>query len=126
MRRLGFCALLLAVLASALAMSAQAPAPRIVAVARAPRPAAPPPSAAPDVFKDYCFECHGTDKPKGDLSLERLVGEASPTSVGANWQDWEKVVEVLESGRRPPHEGTLFSTAPVHTTASALFALPPE
>ena len=118
MRGLGFCTLLSAVLASAIAMSAQAPASRIVAVSSSPRRAAPAPAAAPEVFKDYCFECHGTDKPKGDLSLERLTGDPSPTSVGTNWKDWEKVVEVLESGRMPPDEATLFPSDAERKTAA--------
>ena len=76
------------------------------------------PAPAPDVFKDYCFECHGTDKPKGDISLERLVGDPTPTSVGANWQDWEKIVDVLETGRMPPDEATLFPTDTERKTAA--------
>jgi len=90
----------------------------MLAMASARPHATPAPSAAPDVFKDYCFECHGTDKPKGDISLERLVENPSPTSVGNNWQDWEKVVDVLESGRMPPDEATLFPTDTERKTAA--------
>ena len=119
MKRLGFCAVLLFGLASFAVMSAQppstrrmssqtpaptSPAPRIAMAASHP----PAPSAPPQVFQDYCFECHGTDQPKGDLSIERLLAQPSSESVGANWQDWEKVAEMLEKGSMPPKEATLF------------------
>jgi mono/diheme cytochrome c family protein len=120
MKGLGFCALLSAVLASAIAMSASSPASRKASASSPPaaRPAASAPAAAPEVFKEYCFECHGAEKPKGHISLERLVDDPSPTSVGTNWQDWEKVVEVLESGRMPPDEATLFPNDAERKTAA--------
>jgi len=119
MKRLGFCAVLLFGLASFAVMSAQPPSTRRMSsqtpapTSPAPRIAmaashAPAPSAPPQVFQDYCFECHGTDQPKGDLSIERLLAQPSSESVGANWQDWEKVAEMLEKGSMPPKEATLF------------------
>jgi Protein of unknown function (DUF1592)/Protein of unknown function (DUF1588)/Protein of unknown function (DUF1587)/Protein of unknown function (DUF1595)/Protein of unknown function (DUF1585)/Planctomycete cytochrome C len=74
----------------------------------APPRARRPSAAPPDVFKEYCFECHGTDKPKADLSIERLVAQPSLTTVGANWLDWERVADMIESGKMPPDEATLF------------------
>jgi len=110
MKRLGFyaCLLLVAALtAPSLRTSAQAPAPTSVAVSRIPaRPTVP--SAPADTFKEYCFECHGTDKPKAELSIERLVAQSSRTSMGESWQAWERIVEKLESGEMPPKEATLF------------------
>jgi mono/diheme cytochrome c family protein len=116
MKRLEFCAVLLFALASILSATSPAPTTPVDAKAtgsaRATRVArrATVAPAAPEVFKEYCFECHGTDKPKADLSIERLAGTPSPTSVGANWQDWERVADMLESGKMPPKEATLFPT----------------
>jgi hypothetical protein len=68
---------------------------------------------------DYCFECHGTKDPKGHLSIERLVADTAPASVGTNWQDWERIADMLESGKMPPKEATLFPTDTERTAASA-------
>jgi len=131
MKRLGFCAVVAVAVAlrpSPLTslMSAQASPngapPRTASrasVARlTPAPVHTPTSAAPQVFEDYCFECHGADDPKGDLSIERLVGAAERTSVGRNWQDWERIAEMLESGKMPPKEATLFPTDAERTAAT--------
>ena len=69
--------------------------------------------------KSTCFECHGTDKPKADLSIERLSGDPSSKAVGANWQDWERVADMLESGKMPPKEATLFPTDGERATATS-------
>ena len=118
MKRLGFCSAVLLALASMMSAHSGAPVSRGIPSAPTPTPTrvAPVPDhtraapAPPGVFEDYCFECHGTDKPKADLSIERLLSRASPASVGANWQDWERVADMLESGRMPPKEATLFPT----------------
>ena len=103
-------------------LSAQGPARRTAANPPLPRgrmvpasahtrpshPAVPP--APIGTFQDYCFECHGSDEPKADLSIERLLVNASSDAVGANWQDWERVADMLESGKMPPKEATLFPT----------------
>ena len=109
MKRLGFCAVLLLVLASLLT-SAQSPAYTTAGPAAPPRHRAE--TAAPSqVFQDYCFECHGTKEPAADLSIERLIAQPSRTSVGARWQDWERIAEMLEGGKMPPpDEATVFPT----------------
>src|SRR5919108_1044940 len=118
MKRLGFGAALTLVLASL--MSAQSPAPTTAVVRRATPSKAPlAASPAPQVFADYCYECHGTDRPKADLSIERLVSQSSRTSVGANWQDWERVADMLESGKMPPKEATLFPTDDERSAAAS-------
>ena len=118
MKRLGFSSALLLALASLMsarpaglpAAGAAPPSPHARASA-ATAPRHPRVAPAPtQIFEDYCFECHGTDKPKADLSIERLVGQPSPASVGANWQDWERVADMLASGKMPPKEATLFPT----------------
>ncbi|MEA2631636.1 MAG: hypothetical protein QOE66_1855, partial [Chloroflexota bacterium] len=47
----------------------------------------------------YCLECHGKDKPKGDLDLD-----AYPTmeAVAGDAGRWEIVLEQLETGAMPP------------------------
>src|SRR4051794_11928671 len=49
--------------------------------------------------RTYCLECHGHDKPKGDLDLS-----AYPTAgaVAGDLGRWEDVLEQLESGAMPP------------------------
>ncbi len=102
MKRLGFSSALLWVLATI--VSAQA-GPQRSSATGLPRLA--PPAGAPvgldnrppDTFRKYCFECHGTKNPKGGLSLEALTAQPS---VGAKWEDWEKVAEMLETSQMPP------------------------
>ena len=133
MKRLGFCAVALLALTSSPTRSPLA-APGRAALPRAspvrhdhdpsilPLPAhapSPRPSSAPQVFEDYCFECHGAKDPKGHLSIERLVADTARASVGTNWQDWERIADMLESGKMPPKEATLFPTDTERTAASA-------
>ena len=104
MKRLGFGALLLMALASMI--SAQAPLTRTAG----PPTASGVASAPRQTFTDYCVECHGLDKPKADLNIERLLTELSPTSVAENWQHWERIAEALEDGAMPPEDATRFPT----------------
>jgi mono/diheme cytochrome c family protein len=122
MKRLGFCAALLFVLASFL--SAQSPVRRsatgpAAGTAAPPAPLRPVPTAS-QLFQEYCFECHGTKDPAADLSIERLIGQSATTSVGARWQDWERVVEMLESGKMPPpDDATVFPSDEERAAAAA-------
>ena len=107
MTRLVSCAAL--VFAGASMMAAQAPGSRMAAQATAPRRAAAPstPSSTfqpPQTFQTYCFECHGGDKKKGDVSIERLIKLSAESSVGAYWEEWNKVADLLESGEMPPKD----------------------
>jgi mono/diheme cytochrome c family protein len=116
MKRLGFCSALLLALAAMTSAHSAAPPVRAAAVVPARVRAVPAhtPSAstaapmAPSTFEDYCVECHGADKPKANLNLEKLLARPTADSVGANWKDWERVAEMLESGAMPPKEATLF------------------
>ena len=67
--------------------------PRIAMAASHP----PAPSAPPQVFQDYCFECHGTDKPKGDLE-HRAPARAAVVGVG------RRQLAGLGKGRRDARE----------------------
>jgi Protein of unknown function (DUF1587)/Planctomycete cytochrome C len=101
-------------------LSAQAPAstPRRAAATPALRPAhTPRPSAVPPgTFQKYCFECHGTKKPEAGLSIEKLV---TGFSIGAHWQQWEKVAEMLETGLMPPIDAEEFPSDPERAATAA-------
>ncbi len=47
----------------------------------------------------YCLECHGKEKPKGDLDLSPYT---SAESVAQDFPRWELVLERLEAGEMPP------------------------
>ncbi len=96
MTRLGFCTAL--VLAGASIVAAQAPAPQRANAA----PTRPHAFRPPETFEKYCFECHGASKKKGGVSLDRLIRQSSQSSVGAYWDDWNKVADMLETGQMPP------------------------
>lgn len=102
MKRLGFSAALLFVLAPVLSSMMSAQAPRVQAPVPKPAVVVPTP---PQTFQKYCFECHGTKNPEAGLSIEGLVRQPD---VGVNSDDWERVVGMLEAGLMPPAEATQF------------------
>jgi len=60
--------------------------------------------SVPETFKTYCFECHGGEKHKGDVSIERLIEQSSALSVGDYWDLWDKVAEKIETKEMPPED----------------------
>jgi hypothetical protein len=50
-------------------------------------------------IQTYCAECHGQDKPKGDLDLSAY---ATAAAVAKDYCRWETVLEQLQSGTMPP------------------------
>lgn len=50
-------------------------------------------------FKEYCVGCHNKAAAKGGINLEQLTAQRS---LGENFQQWQKVVAVLEEKRMPP------------------------
>ena len=58
----------------------------------------------PETFKTYCFECHGGEKHRGDVSIERLIQQSSASSVGEYWDLWDKVAEMIETKEMPPED----------------------
>jgi hypothetical protein len=106
MTRSALCAACLAALASII--SAQSPA------FSARKPAAP--QTPPATFQKYCFECHGTRKPEAGLSIEQLVGKFS---IGAHWQEWEKVADMLDTGMMPPLDADEHPTDAERASAAA-------
>ena len=88
------------VFAGASMMAAQAPSPRRAGAASNPsRPFQPL-----HTLEKYCYECHGGTKHKGDVSIERLIRLSAQASVGAYWEEWNKVAEMIESGEMPPED----------------------
>ncbi len=61
-------------------------------------PPVPPPTAQ-TTFQQYCVQCHSGTAAKAGVNLERLIAQ---TSVGENFQQWEKVAAVLEQKTMPP------------------------
>jgi hypothetical protein len=109
MTRSGLCAAGVVALASML--SAQTPGTTPRRGVAAVTPSTPPPA-----FQKYCFECHGAKKPEAGLSLQKLVGQFS---IGAHWQEWEKIAGMLESGMMPPLEATEQPTDAERTATAA-------
>jgi hypothetical protein len=129
MKRLGFCALLLATLVSVIAAqsksaggsdraasraSAAAPTPRATPVApRAPglapipahRVAAAASAGAPaaqQIFEKYCSDCHTGAKSKGGVNFDKLTERMTATAVGEKADVWDDVALMLESRDMPP------------------------
>jgi mono/diheme cytochrome c family protein len=51
------------------------------------------------LFQKHCYHCHGTDKPKGDLRIDKL----DPDLVqGADANHWRDVMDRLVFGDMPP------------------------
>ena len=104
MRRLGFSIVVLWALVSVLSAQGN-PSVKRAAAAATVKTIADSPSTAPDVFQKYCFECHGTYKPEAGLSIEGLLRQPS---VGAHSEQWEKVLDMLETQAMPPVEATVY------------------
>ena len=106
MKRLGLSIAIAWALLSAAA--AQGPAPVRPAQTAASATTSTSTATAPATFEKYCFECHGETRTEAGLSIERLVKGATPVSVGEHYADWERVIEMLDSGLMPPSEASHF------------------
>lgn len=53
------------------------------------------------LVKQYCFQCHSTEKHKGDIDLEKFT---SLSEVLNHPEPWERVFEELSMGEMPPKE----------------------
>src|SRR5215471_5337866 len=56
-------------------------------------------SNAAEIFKQYCFQCHGSSTTKAGVSLERLSAQGL---TDENFRQWEKVAAALEQNVMPP------------------------
>src|SRR5581483_6941530 len=54
-------------------------------------------------LKKYCIDCHGGEKPKGDVSLDVYMSEAHARKDRKNWAD---VQHALAAGEMPPPKST--------------------
>src|SRR5262249_47430963 len=71
---------------------------------RGERPAAETPeqefsSRVRPFLEQYCWSCHGSKKPKGELDL---TGDATVAAVAKNVRQWELVLERLRAKEMPP------------------------
>ncbi|MBL9173315.1 MAG: DUF1592 domain-containing protein [Verrucomicrobiales bacterium] len=55
----------------------------------------------------YCLDCHGPEKPKGDLDLSPFT---SAERVGRDLQRWDGILERLEAGEMPPKKAAQHPT----------------
>ncbi len=86
----------------------------------------PPPLSAPievrfhqtirPFLATHCLQCHGKDKPKGDLDLS---GFTTVESVAQDLPRWELVAEQLEAGSMPPAKAKPQPTAEARASAMA-------
>ena len=61
------------------------------------------PVAVQSVLEQHCTDCHGPDKQKGDMRLDRLdytIGDLVSLSA------WQDVLDALNTGEMPPEEET--------------------
>src|SRR3954469_11246000 len=65
--------------------------------ARASAPAGP---AAPAMFTQYCFPCHGSTSPQAGISIEKLA--TNQTSLADGFQHWTRIAGALEQHAMPP------------------------
>src|SRR4051794_30732322 len=58
----------------------------------------------PETFQKYCFECHGGEKHRGDVSIERLIQQSAESSIGDYWDLWDTIAEKIETKEMPPED----------------------
>jgi hypothetical protein len=72
-------------------------------------------------FKQFCFDCHGEKKTKGQINLQQMTSAPDFTSL---FKSWEKVIAMLEQKEMPPEEKAQPSAAErqklITTTRKAL------
>lgn len=52
-------------------------------------------------FKEFCFDCHGERKAKGQVNLERM---AAAPEFASSFKRWEKVIEMVAQKEMPPED----------------------
>ena len=73
-------------------------------------PAAPDPAAASAILGEFCVDCHGKGKPKGGVSVARLLDQPTPDGVAAGWEHWLAIADRLETRQMPPEDADAFPT----------------
>ena len=106
----GLGALMLVALVSAISAQSRGR----VATALPPAPPSPVPAHVPSptgaqrIFEEYCVDCHGKGKPKGGVSIARLIEATTPEGVGEHWEHWQSIADMLESRQMPPEDADVF------------------
>ncbi|HEX4797551.1 MAG TPA: DUF1592 domain-containing protein [Humisphaera sp.] len=59
-------------------------------------------STVAPLLSKYCIDCHGGDKPKGDLSLEFGDPQAVEQRLAKDHKLFERMADRLETGKMPP------------------------
>ncbi len=134
-KSLGLAALLLVTLLSAISAQSRsrpaAPAnpppsrpPAIASESRVPTPeprgqAAPDSAAASSILTEFCVDCHGKGKPKGGVSVARLLDQMTPDGVAGAWEHWLAIADRLETRQMPPEDADVFPSDPQRTEAVA-------
>ena len=54
-------------------------------------------------LKTHCLRCHGPEKEKGDLRIDRLSRDFNS---GVDGQFWAEIVERINAGEMPPKDET--------------------
>ncbi len=70
-------------------------------------------------FKEHCLRCHGPEKAKGDLRLDRLDTDSSKPST---FDRWREIVARVQSGEMPPKKEPRPKPAQVQAFARQLNA----
>src|SRR5438046_9476814 len=60
-------------------------------------------AAAGGLFKQYCFECHGSLTAEGQMNLEQMTAQPAFDTA---FKKWEKVAAMLEAGKMPPKDAS--------------------
>ncbi|MEO8499195.1 MAG: DUF1587 domain-containing protein, partial [Planctomycetota bacterium] len=53
------------------------------------------------ILKQFCLDCHSTEKQEGELDLQRFAALAD---VRRDPKAWQKVAEMLDNGEMPPED----------------------
>src|SRR3954462_5204698 len=53
------------------------------------------------ILQQYCYDCHGNGKHKGDLALDHYT---TLESIRADRKEWELVLRNVKSGEMPPEK----------------------
>ncbi len=61
------------------------------------------------LLKTYCFECHGIDKPEGEVSLEKYK---TIEEISKDRKEWLRVLKQVQLGTMPPEVQSRWTLAP--------------
>ncbi len=64
--------------------------------------------SAQRIFEAYCVDCHGKGRPKGGVSVARLIEAMTPEGVGEHWEHWQSIAEMIETRQMPPEDADTF------------------